>query len=183
MLSLDEDDSSSSSSISSSDHGSPKPDVRTRRRKRQSLFYSVLLKPLLQALQAIFQIMISSVAWGMGAAEDVARFAFILFGVIPWLACMFVVLGITFHIPRIFLTYACRPAVWFCWRHVSACKRRGRSVLSGRRKTDTNSCCLGSCCSVCWLAVWMSGGTFYGSGVVACCTCGRRVKLDKALSL
>lgn len=117
------------------------------------------------------------------AVEDVARFVFILFGVIPSLACIFIVLGITFHIPRIAATYACRPLVWFCWRHVCGKQSRGvgkeeHSDIHGSGDTTTTSrFCSGSCCSVCWLAVRISGGTFPGSGIVACCKCAKRVKL------
>ena len=81
-------------------------------------FVFLLLQQLFIVFQTIFQTMLDCTVWFLGAVEDVARFVFILFGVIPWLTCMFVVLSVTFHIPRIFLTYACRPVMWFCWKHV-----------------------------------------------------------------
>lgn len=152
-------------SFDDDDYGDDKrPVVVTR-----SPFPLPFLKPLFRVFEAIAQGMVGTMMWCTGAVEDVARFVFILFGVIPWLACMFVVLGVTFHIPRIFLTYACRPIMRFCWRHVSTCRKS---------PVASSKCCSGGCCSVCWLAVWMSGGTFPGSGVVACCSCGGRVRLS-----
>ena len=121
---------------------------------------------LREALCLPFEAGLQLVARFAGAVEDVARFAFILFGVIPALACAFVILGVTFHIPRILATYACRAVVAFCWRHVR------------QRRFGSKRACAGSCCLVCRLTVWMSGGTFPGSGVVACCACGQRVRVE-----
>lgn len=101
------------------------------------------------------------------AAEEVARFLGIIGVVIPSLALTFVVLGICFHVPRIMATHACRCLLSVCWWHVA----RGDS---GRRPGCSQHC-TGACCSLCSLCVRMRGGTFVGSGVVACCTCHRRV--------
>jgi hypothetical protein len=106
------------------------------------------------------------------AAQDVARFMFILCAVIPSLVCMFVVMGVTIHIPRILCTYCCRIVMRLCWYHVRQPQKQRLVVCSDQKRS-----CSGTCCLACKLAVWISGGTFQGSGVVSCCTCGHRVVL------
>jgi hypothetical protein len=120
------------------------------------------------------------------------RLAAITCVIIPGLACAFVALGILFHIPRILATYACRALINLCWWH-QACATRSRALRLHRRvrvpyQQDSRSKpiivtapqseqqCIGRCCSLCRLSVYMScAGELFGSGALACCKCGKRI--------
>lgn len=102
----------------------------------------------------------------MGALEDIARFTFILFGIIPMLACTFVVLGIFFHIPRIVATHACRPLVWFCLKHIMH--------RSSQKKMARQRCrwVWGGCCLTCRAAAQVISGEVVKRGCIGfCCIC------------
>jgi len=51
----------------------------------------------------------------------VARFLAIAFVIIPGLACIFVLLGILFHIPQILAIYVCCALINICWWHLGSC--------------------------------------------------------------
>ena len=112
-----------------------------------------------------------SVCGALGACQDITRFLLILFVVIPWLACSFVILGIIFHIPRIAATYACKYAIAYCVSHIHQGKNRRLRIP---KATVCN--CSGRnpmvCCYTCKAASYLISREVWNQGYMQCCRCG-----------
>ena len=110
-----------------------------------------------------------SLAWTLQGA--VARFIFILFVVIPFLACAFVGLGALFHVPRMAAAFACKYAIRYCWWHARTRRRRG---VHG---AETCSSPCSGCCYTCRLASFLDSRTVLQEASMqwphSCCSCGR----------
>ncbi len=143
------------------------------------LFYPYkLIAALLQDMAAVF--------------IAIARLLAMACVIIPCLACTFVLLGISFHTPKILATYTCRTLINICWWHLGSSSSmpggqhdEQASLLPKLRHSIAfkhheayaalQQLCTGKCCSICRLSAYMSCGMLLGCSALACCKCGERM--------
>jgi hypothetical protein len=106
------------------------------------------------------------------------RFLAISLVIIPVLACIFVCLGIVFHLPRMLAAYACRLLINIFMWHQSF-----RVLDSSRRSNGRGTAyCNGSCCLTCRAGAYMmSKGELFTRHTYFCCKCLKCVNCHESL--